>query len=61
MNIKYLSPFLAHQYLQAITLTEESPFDHPDRVKGVRKVVAVLGGAYQALTELQSVEVDVKG
>lgn len=61
MNIKYLSPFLSHQYLQAFSLTEESPFDHPDQVKGVRKVVAVLGGAYQALTELQSVEVDVKG
>lgn len=28
--------------LQAITLKEESPFDHPDVVKGVRKVVAVL-------------------
>lgn len=37
----------------------KSPFDHPDLVKGVRKVVAVLGGAYQTLTEL--IEVDVKG
>lgn len=60
-SVKCLSPFFSHQYLQAISLKEKLTFNHPDLVKGVRNVLAVLGGAYQALTALQSVAVDVKG
>lgn len=38
---KCLSPLLPHKHLQAVTLKEESPFNHPDLVKRVKKKCSV--------------------
>lgn len=61
MNPKCLPPFLAHK-IPAGYYSKGHLFNQPDRVKEVKaKVVAVLGGPYQALIEFKSIEVDVKG